>query len=156
MTKKDINEIIKIKEDIGRIKTFNLFSGNTSMTFTENQFCPYDFTMTGNTKGKMYLGEIKAYTDKNNIRPYSKFPNYQIDYSKLEKVEETAKSLNHIPILVVHFSDCTIVWRLDKVDWKSTSKSVLTNDKGYSYGTSKTITKQAFLYKEDGYVYDKV
>lgn len=159
MTRKEINQIVKIKEDKGRELFYFAFKDDYRMDFTEDKNCPYDATSTGKTNGDMWLVEIKCYIGGEYARPYNKinprtgkpYPNYQIDYEKLVKVSDLAHQRNHIPILVVFFTDRMLIWNLDKVDWQSTyTEGVWCNDYGYDYGKSKSNkTPQAYLYNKD-------
>lgn len=123
---------------------------------TEDDYDKIDVYATAKTQlERTYAIEIKDYTNSGIDRPYDKYNKngfdngYQIDYEKLDYLCKEAAETNRIPILYVRFTDYTIVWRLDRIDWKGRESLVLTNKNGQDYGAQKEWSRQTYLYKTE-------
>lgn len=107
-----------------------------------------DVRCTGKT-GETYIVEVKNYNDPQHPRPYSKYPDYQIDWDKVDDLARRANEEGRTPLLYVNFDDCEILWEIDwetlrkRIEWKTT------NEKGYAYGKDKRMTIQTHLTKEE-------
>lgn len=132
------------KENIGRDAWHNssfYFARISRSEGTTGKFDRQDERCTGLT-GEKYLVEIKCYSDPSHPRPYSKFPDYQIDYEKIENLCDDAQKEDRIPLLFVKFDDCEIVWKPQKdvkTEWRYVNKY------GQNYGAEKERSLQAFL-----------
>lgn len=149
--KKDMmimNEEIEKHEKLG-YKHFIEDFGNKYKVERSWDGCYFDLLATALTDtGRTYVIEIKDYSDPEHPRPYSKYENYQIDLEKIEHLCESAKLLDRIPILYCHFSDCSIIWRPDKIDYESRKKRMKVNKYGVRYGR-KEFTNQTYFYKDE-------
>lgn len=124
------------------------FSDNYDFTMTTGRYDRIDFTCTAIKYPKrQYVGDVKCY--HKNVRRYDAYPDYQIDYAKLDSICKAAETTKAIPVLVVYFTEVTVVWRLDKVDWRSTAAWRNVNKYGQNYGKEKEKALQAFLKIED-------
>lgn len=137
----------QIDENEGRSRIVRDFSEKYDIEFTKGKFCRYDFTATDKINPSwVYLGDVKCY--HKNSRPYAKYKDYQIDYDKLESICKAAAEKGAVPVLIVYFTDITVYWELDKIDWKSTKEWVTVNKDGQNYG-EKERSLQVHLKKED-------
>lgn len=134
------------KEKIQRkkIKELTLFSDYISI-FSDGEYDRTDGYILDFLHEKRYEIETKWYGDEKNKRNSTKFPDYQIDFEKIENLEKKAQENNSIPLLIVFFSNELIVWNTRKCDWKSTKKMVKTNKYGGRYGAEKENTIQVFF-----------
>lgn len=144
-------------EKIGRNLMKNLFNNTDKYRFyfSDYKFDEVDFIMMNLKDSKIYAGDIKAYRNPDYPRNSDKFHDYQIDYSKLEFIEDRAKMINATPILVVFFTDKTVIWDLNKIDWKTNTQIKLTNSKGGLYGLKKDNNLQAYLNLDEA-IYTKI
>lgn len=117
--------------------------------FPEDDFARTDGKIYDLIKDKDYVFESKWYGDINHPRYSNKFPNYQIDYKKLEELEMKSIEENGTPLLICFFSNELVVWDINKTNWKSTKRSVCTNMIGGNYGKYKEWSDQAYLKLED-------
>ena len=115
---------------------------------TKGDFDPQDVRTTGIT-GDIYLVEIKSYNDPNHPRLSSKFKDYQIDLDKIVDLCDDAKDEGRIPLLYVKFDDCEVIWQPSKKECRKRCKQVWTNDKGYNYGDSKSLTWQTYFHVDE-------
>lgn len=100
-----------------------------------------------NTAQITHIIETKAYRYE---RPSTKYEDFQIDYDKLEALEEYSHKYNNAkPLLLCFFTNELVVWDISIIDWRKTKKWVMTNDKGINYGASKSKSPQAYLKLED-------
>lgn len=138
------------KEKIQRKKIKDLAEQTEYITFfPKDDFSRTDGYFIQIFTDERYSFESKWYGDANHPRYSNKFNNYQIDYDKLVALEAKSKEENSKPLLMCFFSNELVVWNIDKCDWKSTKKSVLTNKIGGAYGKYKEYSNQAFLNLED-------
>lgn len=143
-------------ENAGRKLFEEDFGDVYTITYTSGIFDRTDFTATATTDPtRTYVGDIKAYTDPLHPRPYTKFPNYQIDYDKLEEIESRARDTSALPLLVVYFSDCLMIWRLDEFNWREGADYRWVNKDGRRYGMEKEWRLQAFLDESQAKYVDK-
>lgn len=120
------------------------------MVFTSDPFAKHDVEMTARTHtDKTYLGEIKDLTNSGYERPSTKYPDYQIDYLKIDYLVTEALSRGRTPILYVRFTDKTYVWDLKDIPYKERMKMVYTNDKGIDYGRTRSLTAQTYLHFDE-------
>lgn len=142
-------------EDIGRERFKSMFSKFYRYEFDSRKYGEYDVLATGKTLSEpTYVIEIKNY---NYPRRSDKFADYQLDWRKLYYLEKAAMERNSIPILIAFFTDKCVVWDISKIDWKSRERNVNCNDKGVSYGETKSASKETWLYINEGKTieYDK-
>ena len=102
-------------------------------------------TVFQNNTDKTYLVEIKDLTNSGYERPSTKYPDYQIDYDKIDYLVTKAEEEGRTPILYVRFSDKTFVWVLTDIPYKERRRLVWTNDNGVDYGKTKSLTPQTYL-----------
>lgn len=142
-----------ISKEMEGIELFKNDFGDRFIIQQTDDYCFYDAIAAYRKNPTFqYVVEIKTYTDKEHPRPFSKFPNYQIDLAKIEHIFQAADEQNRIPILYCVFSDCKIVWNLDRIGLETLrrrARKVRTNKHGYDYGKSKETTLQTYLYKEE-------
>lgn len=144
------NEKCQKAENIGRTLFKNDWGHRLTISFTSDQYNSTDFSATATTPTyRTYAGEIKAYRDERYPRRSDKFPDYQIDYDKLQSITEKAKESNSTPLLCVYFTDKTVFWDLSKFDWTKNDTWTYTNKYGYAYGQEKEYTHQARIKVED-------
>ena len=139
----------KESEETGRYEFMRLFSADYLMEFTTERYDRADVRTTAITDmNSIALVEIKHY---NKPRPYNKFPNYQIDYDKLQSLVEMAEKEGRKPVLVVFFSDYVYIWDLSRANWRNTRKMVnVSAYGGENYGKVKEETTQAYLEFDEG------
>lgn len=143
-----MNNEIEKHEKLG-IEHFKEDFGEYYKTERTGDGCYFDLMATALTNTALtYVIEIKDYSNPEHPRPYDKFPNYQIDLDKIEHLVSAASYYNAIPILYVHFSDCSVVWRPDLIDYKARAKRMKVNKYGLHYGR-KEFTNQTYFYKEE-------
>ena len=119
--------------------------GTRKIEFTEDRYCPYDLSMTSKTGTS--VGEIK-----NLERPYSQYPNFQIDLSKLRNLLRAAEEKDSTPLLFAFFTDCTLVWDIstlsDKIEERA--KTVwCTNTTADRYNRGHREKTETFLYSDE-------
>ena len=137
-------------ENLGRGKferlcSAGIMSGERIVDFTTDPYCFYDFAMTSKTGTS--IGEIK-----NLDRPYTKYPNFQIDLPKLRRLLEEANRQNCTPLLVVFFSDCTLVWDISTLEDEIEDRAkkvwcTTTTADNYNRGTKEKT--ETFLYSNE-------
>lgn len=136
----------KKKETQGRRHFKSDLGDKYIMVFTSDPYSKHDVEMTARTHtDKTYLGEIKDLTNSGYERPSTKYPDYQIDYDKIDYLVTKAEEEGRTPILYVRFSDKTYVWVLTDIPYKERRRLVWTNDKGVDYGKTKSLTPQTYL-----------
>ena len=156
-------------ENVGRNLIRRLY-GNTDkyrLYFSDYQFDEVDFILINIQNGNTYVGDVKQYHANTVTRNHNyllnngiierTYPNYEIDYEKLEQIKERSKMIEgSTPILVVFFADCVMVWDLNISSWEKTKH----NRKGNKYSsdqTQKEITPKANLYFKDAiYISNKI
>lgn len=135
-------------EDIGREKFKSMFNNYYLMEFDERKYGEYDVLATGKTKDEpTYVIEIKNYVYPRNS---DKFADYQLDWRKLYYLEKAAMERGSTPILIVFFTDRCVAWDISKINWKPRVRVMNCNDKGVSYGESKSASKETWLYINEG------
>lgn len=133
----------------GRKKLFDLYlnkilRGQVNITFSEDPGCRHDFLMD-KLNGEKIIGEIK-----NINRPFSKFPNFQIDYDKCEHVLSEGKKQGRTPIVIGFFTDCTMVWDLTDIPFEERRRLVeCTATTAVDYGKKKKLKDQTYLYNNE-------
>lgn len=143
------NEKCKECESVGRRITEEMFGDKINFCFTKEQYNRIDFIATSKKGKKNYIGEIKCYRNPEYPRYHDKFNNYQIDYDKLFELSQKAELNNSTPLIIVHFTDVTIVWDLTKCNWKDSGKWVMCNKTGVDYG-DKVWKYEGYLRLEEG------
>lgn len=139
----------QLDENEGRSRVVRDFSDKYNIKFTNGKFCRYDFTATDiENPSNTFVGEVKCY--HKNPRPYTKYPDYQIDYDKLESICKAADEQGAQPVLIVYFSDIAVLWNLNNFDWRSTKKWKNVNKDGQNWGKEKERALQVYLRKENG------
>lgn len=139
----------KEKTQRKRIKELTLFSDYIAI-FPDDDFSRTDGYFIDFFTDERYTFESKWYGDATNIRNSNKYPNYQIDYKKLEELEAKSKEDNTAkPLLICFFSNELVVWDINKCNWKDTKRTVYTNKSGGNYGKYKEYSEQAYLKLED-------
>lgn len=138
----------KEKTQRKKIKDLTLLTDYISI-FPDDDFSRTDGYIVNFFTDDRFTFESKWYGDINHPRYSDKFSNYQIDYDKLSALEAKSKEENSKPLLMCFFSNELVIWNIDKCDWKSTKKSVLTNKIGGAYGQQKEYSDQAYLKLED-------
>lgn len=151
-------------ENIGRTLFTTTFGEHLfHYKFAEEQYSTTDFKATfikpDECSGDC-VGEIKAYRNTEHPRTYygsgdRKYDDYMIDLAKLMEITKKAKNqpIYHSPILVVFFGDRTVIWDLDKFDWRKDIRMEYANKDGMNYG-KKEWDWFCHIKKEDA-VYDK-
>ena len=138
-------------EQRGRNKTSQRFGQRLQIVYTVDRHNPIDFYATGITleySGVTYVVEIKNYDDPEHPRPFTKFSNYMIDWSKLSTLKAEAKGKGRRPLLIVYFDDWTIIWDITDIDIDSRREWRYVNKDGQNYG-KKEWTYVTYLYQED-------
>ncbi len=146
-----MNDGYQLAELRGRNKYSKRLGKGQVIVFTVQKYDGIDFFSTGNTlsnSGITYVGEIKNYDDPNNPRPFKKYKNYMIDWSKLANLRAEALRRNSIPLLVVFFEDYTIVWDITNIDIDSRRKWEWVNKDGQNYG-KKEYQLMTYLYEKE-------
>lgn len=143
------NTFFSTREIEGRSKWFELnkreiLLGKKAVVFTLDEFDGVDFFMTAYTTNTRSIGEIKTVH-----RPYSKYPNFQIDYSKAKGVQEKAKAENSIPYVVGFFDDCTIVWDISNIDLEERRYIQYCTSTTADYQKGKKKKEEVWLLKEE-------
>lgn len=159
MLKNIQDEFSKEHEKIGRDLLRNVFSNHNEyrIYFADYEKDEVDFIMFG--KEGVYAGDIKCYRSKTYIRTHNckidtikgeknEYDDYELDAHKLEKIEDRAKRINAIPILVVFFADCLMIWDLAKTNWRETVYMRKGNKCG-SNPNKKEVTPKAKLFFKD-------
>ena len=118
---------------------------------TQDDYDPIDMFLTAKTNpDRTYSVEVKIIG-----REYAKFIwrgkdyGFQIDAKKIDALWDKWITEGRIPILYIKFDDCTLVWDIRKIDYKSRERLVETNDDGCNYGKSKSSSLQTYLYKNE-------
>lgn len=137
---------VQSKETKGRNLAVEYLSYCIVFTFTEDKFNNVDFFGQSTTKGKNYVGDIKAYTNPKRPRPSTKYSNYQIDYDKLRHIKKEALNKKMTPLLVVFFTDKLVVWDLTNIPWEDRHKWVLVSKDDDNDYEEKEIELQTYLY----------
>lgn len=151
-------------ENIGRTLFTTTFGEHLHhYKFAEEQYSTTDFFAAFIDKDYFEaktIGDIKAYRNSEHPRSYygtseRRYNDYMIDLSKLMEITKKARNQDkyHHPILVVFFADRTVIWDLDKFDWKKDIRLEYANKDGMNYGT-KEWDWFCHIKKEDA-VYDK-
>lgn len=123
--------------------------------FTEGQYDRTDGTLTNILTDQVFYFESKWYGDPQHKRDSTKFKdntgryNFQIDYDKLSKLTDKAKTTNSTPLLICFFSNELVVWDISKCNWQATKTNKYTNKYGGSYGQQKEYSDQAYLYLDE-------
>lgn len=137
----------ELAELIGRQKFEKDFSHDYEIYFTQGEYDKVDFFATSRTlTGREYVGEIKNYEEE---RSFHKFENYMIDYWKLSFLKTVASARGLIPVLIVYFSDCTVLWDLTNLDIDSRREWRWVNKDGQNYGKQKEYALQTYLYEDE-------
>lgn len=151
-------------ENIGRTLFTQTFGEHLfHHSFSEEQYSTTDFhavfVKPDETAGDC-IGEIKAYRNSKHPRTYygtgtRKYDDYMIDLAKLMEITKKSKNqpIYHHPLLVVFFGDRTVIWDLDKFDWRKDIRLEYANKNGMNYG-EKEWDWFCHIKKEDA-VYDK-
>ena len=130
-----------------------------NFTFEDYDYSRNDFTAENKKGTKFYVGEIKGYFNPEHPRYHNKawkrgewqyYPDYMIDYDKLQAICEKGKENNRTPILIAAYHDTTLIWNLNEVEWESTGTWRWVNKCGVDYGT-KERSFEAFLPFKDAY-----
>lgn len=112
----------------------------------------YDAKATALTESdKTFVIELKGVN-----RPFDKHgedSGFLIDFDKCRVLVKTAKNENRIPLLVVYFSDCCMIWNLLDTGWEKKGRWVETNAVGVDYGKKKEWEYVTFLYEREGKKY---
>lgn len=144
------------KDDAGRKLMKNDFGKAYIMYFTPEDTNPVDFYLTATTQTeKTYVGDVKAYIDEEQPRTYTKFIingkdyGYMIDLNKLREIKKIALNEKRIPILIVYFKDCTVIWNLIAIPWENRSEWRWVNKDGLNYGKEKEWELVTYLYKDE-------
>lgn len=148
MTKYDLYE------NKGRQKFATRFGRFYYIVFATDPTSRWDFMATGRTKSNpTYVGEIK-----NVGRPYGKYNEdsdmgYLIDFDKLKALKKIALNEGRKAILVVFFTDRTVIWEIsDGHDaesfggWQARGIWKSTNKKGVDYGKEKDWEYITYLF----------
>ena len=143
-----------LAEDIGRRKFSRRFGKFYNIAFSTDPHSRYDFMATAYTVAQtIYVGEIK-----NINRPYGKYNSavdngFLIDFDKLKELKKIALNEGRKAILVVFYSDRTVVWEIsDGFDaevyggWQARAKWKATNKKGVDYGGEKDWEYVTYLF----------
>ena len=156
-------------ENVGRNLIRRLY-GNTDkyrLYFSDYQFDEVDFILINIQNGNTYVGDVKQYHANTVTRNHNyllnngtierTYPDYEIDYEKLEQIKERSKMIEgSTPILVAFFADCVMVWDLNISKWEET-KHYRKGNKYSSDQTQKEITPKANLYFKDAiYISNKI
>lgn len=130
------------------------FGGMYHIEWTTTDTCEVDLYATANTRhDRTYVGDVKAYIDEAHPRRFDKFPNYMIDYQKLRHITDIAIAEDRIPVLIVYFEECVVVWNLFKSDWENNTEMRWVNKDGQHYGEKKEFQKMAYLNKSEAVYY---
>ena len=149
-------------ENIGRTLFTTTFGEHLHHhKFAEEQYSTTDFYAVFIDEDECAVnctGEIKAYRNTEHPRTYygsgdRDYNDYMIDAAKLMEITKKARNTNTIPILVVFFGDRTVIWNLDKFNWRKDMRMEYANKDGMNYGT-KEWDWFCHIKKEDA-VYDK-
>lgn len=148
-------------EKKGRDRFETLFSKRLKMEFSDIHE-RYDLMATGYTNNNTYVIEIKNYSNPDYPRAYDKYicngkdGGYMIDNAKLKELTTIAEKENRIPILFVFFSDCLMMWDINKTMWNDTTNTdnrqhtgwIRVNKDGQNYG-NKELSYMSYLYKDE-------
>lgn len=154
------NEKSKKCESVGRRITEEMFGDVFTLYFTKGQFKEHDFIGISKNGIELIIGDIKCYRDPEHPRYHNMsegriYPDYQLDYKKLEWITDLAKEAEGKPIIIVHFTDVTMVWDLNKTNWKDRVRWKMCNKTGVNYGKEKEESKQSYLeFEEAVYIKD--
>lgn len=138
----------KEKTQRKRIKELTLFTDYIAI-FPDDDYSRTDGYFIDFFTDERYTFESKWYGDITHPRYSDKFPNYQIDYKKLEELEAKSKEENSKPLLICFFSNELVVWDINKCNWKDTKRTVCVNKIGGAYGQQKEYSEQAYLQLSD-------
>lgn len=142
-----------------RQQYFNDFSKYYKIEFTQGDYDRVDFYQTALTQDtRVYVGELKAYFNEAHPRFSDKFPDYQLDFSKIYELVKAAKNKGQscTPLLVVYFTNELVIWDLSKIPFEqliARAKWINGNKSGVNYG-EKEWDLQTYLYIEES-VYRK-
>lgn len=146
MNIKDAKEFRTEKEQIQRNKIEELAKDTEYYTFfTKGDFNVTDGRICNIITNKDYRFESKWYGSIQHPRYSDKFPNYQIDYDKLEQLEAKSIEEKSTPLLICFFTNELVVWNINKCNWKNTKKKMYVNAVGGKYGQFKEWSYQAYL-----------
>ena len=154
------NEKSKKCESVGRRITEEMFGFKYLFYFTQDPYKRHDFVAISKNGFEMIIGDIKCYRNPEYPRYHNMsrgiiYPDFQLDYKKLKKITDLANEAEGTPIIIAHFTDVTMVWDLNKCDWKNRVRWAKCNDTGVDYGKEKTESKQSYLkFEEAIYIKD--
>lgn len=150
-------EAIQRAEYVGRTLMTQDFGRIYFLLFTTGKTDTVDFFGTATTRqSNTYVGDVKCYANPDFPRTFSQYPDYMIDYQKLQAICDEAAKDGRTPILVAYFADCTCVWDLSAFDWTKGNDWRWVNKYGVSYGAEKEYQHMAYLHKEDLKYYEEI
>lgn len=120
------------------LNLLDILRGNKTIHFTDNPYELFDFDMTASTV--LSYGEIKTVH-----RPYTKYPNFQIDYNKLKNLQVISKQMDRVPYLVCFFEDYTIVWDITSIDLEERKYSQFCTSTTADYSKGKRKKEEVWL-----------
>ena len=105
----------------------------------------WDTKATAITKPTItYVIEIK-----NIDRPSFKFPDFMIDYDKIEALVDVATAEGRRPIVSVFFSDREVVWNINKTKWRERKETRKVNKDGQHYGREYEYHDMTYLHFDE-------
>lgn len=134
----------------GRQRTERVLSPKLLIDFTRGEHDVVDFFATALTcTASTFVGEIKDLLEKGYERSLRKYENYMIDWAKINLMREIARNDGRRAILIVFFTDYTVIWDVTDMDVDSRRKWRWVNKDGQNYGKRKEWQLMTFLYENE-------